>query len=60
VAGFGRVKIKAQIENQGGEENATPIKRRLRFSQKQRESSSLRRAARLNAILAQVADDKAF
>jgi hypothetical protein len=43
-----------------GEENATSIKRRLRFSKKQRESSSLRRAARLNAILAQVADDKAF
>jgi hypothetical protein len=38
----------------------TSIKRRLRFSKKQRESNSLGRAARLNAILAQVAEDKAF
>jgi hypothetical protein len=34
--------------------------RRLRFSEKQRESSSLRHAARLYGILAQVAEDKAF
>ena len=34
--------------------------RRLRFSKKQRESSILRRAARLTAILVQVAEDKAF
>jgi hypothetical protein len=60
VPGFGRVKIKAQTENQAGEKNATSIKRRLRFSKKQWESRSLRRVARLNGILAQVADDKAF
>jgi hypothetical protein len=51
VAGFGRAKIKAQIEKSGGgEKNATSIKRRLRLSKKQRESSSLRRAAQFTAI----------
>jgi hypothetical protein len=59
VAGFGDAKIKAQIKK-SGEENATSLKRRLRFSKKQRESSSLRCAAQLNAILARVAEDKAF
>jgi hypothetical protein len=41
-----------------GEENATLLKRHLRLSKKHRETSSLRRAARLNAILGQVAEDK--
>jgi hypothetical protein len=60
VAGSGRAKIKAQIEKgRRGEKNATSLKRRLRFSKKQREPSGLRRAARLNAILALVAEDKA-
>ena len=60
VASIGHAKIKRKWKNQGGEENTTSIKRRLRLSKKQRESSSLRPAPRLNAILAQVADDKAF
>jgi hypothetical protein len=61
VAGFDRAKIKAQIEKSGKERRT-----RLRsngvyaFPKKQRESSSLRRAAWLNAILAQLAEDKAF
>jgi hypothetical protein len=53
-------KSKRKSKNQGGEENATSLKRRLRFSKKQRGASSLRRATWLNAILAQVAEDKAF
>jgi hypothetical protein len=31
VAGFVGVKLRAQIKNQGGEENTTSLERRLRF-----------------------------
>jgi hypothetical protein len=60
VAGFGRAKIKAQIENQARRGERDFDQTAFTLFKKQRESSSLGRAARLNAILAQVAEDKAF
>jgi hypothetical protein len=60
VAGFGRVKMKAQIENLTGREERDFDQTAFTLFQKATGSRSLRRAARLNAILAQVAEDKAF